>query len=406
MSWLWHPLSFFPFGLGALLAWSIWMFRRTSAHRVEAIDSDFRTTVSVVVPVFSEDPGLLAECLTTWLAEEPDELILVVDTGETLCRQMLSARELPDSVNVIIYKHNGKRSALGVGIRAATCEIVVLCDSDTAWAPGLLTEVVKPFGDPAVGGVGTRQFAAARDTSVWRRLASWLIDIRFLDYTPALGKRGCVPVLSGRTAAYRRCAISDVLEQLEHEVFLGRECVAGDDGRLTWLVLSQGYTTVFQRSAHAVSMFPATFSGFTKQRVRWARNSYRCYLTAAYKGWLWRQPLLSQITILQVLLTPLTMALALGFLIAAVREGSWAFAAVLVGWIVVGRAIRGLSHLQEQPRDLLLLPLVVLTVMYLALPVKIYAMVTMNRHGWLTRHAGQRGGEGQDRASLAGHAVA
>lgn len=403
---LWHPLGFFPFGLGAVLAWSIWLYRRTSAHRVAAIDSDFRTTVSVVVPVYSEDPGLLSDCLDSWLAEAPDELILVLDTGEALCQQMLAARDLPQSVTVIMYKHNGKRSALGVGIRAATGEVIVLCDSDTAWTPGLLTEVVKPFADPRVGGVGTRQSAAARETSVWRRLASWLINIRFLDYTPALGKRGCVPVLSGRTAAYRHCAITGVVDQLEHEIFLGRECVAGDDGRLTWLVLAQGYTTVYQRSAHAISMFPSTFSGFTKQRVRWARNSYRCYLTAAYQGWLWRQPLLCQITILQVLLTPITMALALGFLIAAIREGAWAFAAVLVGWIIVGRAIRGLSHLQEHPRDLLLLPLVVLTVMYLALPVKTYAFATMNRHGWLTRTAGQRGGEGQDRASLAGHAVA
>jgi cellulose synthase/poly-beta-1,6-N-acetylglucosamine synthase-like glycosyltransferase len=88
-------------------------------------------------------------------------------------------------------------------------------------------------------------------------------------------------------------------------------------------------------------MFPATFKGFTKQRVRWARNSYRCYLTAAYRGWLWRQPLLSQITILQVLLTPVTMGLALGFFLAALLSGAWAYTAVLIGWVVMGRAIRG-----------------------------------------------------------------
>lgn len=405
-SWLWHPLSFFPFGLGAILAWSIWLYRRTVAHHVQPIGGEFRTTVSVVVPVYSEDAHLLSDCLDTWLAENPDELILVVDTAEVECQAMLAARDLPPSVRVILFTHHGKRSALGVGIRAATCDVLVLCDSDTAWTRGLLTEVMKPFEDPRVGGVGTRQMAAARDTSVWRRLASWLIDVRFLDYTPALGARGCVPVLSGRTAAYRRALVAPVVGQLEREVFLGRECVAGDDGRLTWLVLSQGYRTVFQRSAVAVSMFPATFSGFTKQRVRWARNSYRCYLTAAYKGWLWRQPLLSQITILQVLLTPITMALALGFLVVAVSNGAYAFAGVLVGWILVGRAIRGLSHLQEQPRDIVLLPVVVLTVMYLALPVKLYAFATMNRQGWLTRQAGQRGGEGQDQSSLAGHAIA
>jgi cellulose synthase/poly-beta-1,6-N-acetylglucosamine synthase-like glycosyltransferase len=406
MTSIWHPWAFFPFGLGALFAWGIWLYRRTVAHRVGPIGGDFHTTVSVVVPVFGEDPALLAECLDTWLAEGPDELILVVDTGDVQCAAMLRSRHLASSVRIISFTHQGKRSALGVGIRAATGDVLILCDSDTAWTPGLVAEVMKPFADPRVGGVGTRQLAAARETSIWRRIASWLIDVRFLDYTPALGSRGCVPVLSGRTAAYRRTLVAPVVEQLEHEVFLGRECVAGDDGRLTWLVLSQGYRIVFQRSAVAVSMFPATFRGFTKQRVRWARNSYRCYLTAACCGWLWRQPLLSQITILQVLLTPVTMSLALGFFIAALLSGAWAYTAALIGWVVVGRAIRGLSHLREHPEDFLLIPLIPIVVMYLALPLKLFAFFTMNRQGWLTRHSGQRGGEGQDQESLDGHAIA
>ena len=71
-----------------------------------------------------------------------------------------------------------------------------------------------------------------------------------------------------------------VLPHLEHEFFLGRRCIAGDDGRLTWLVLASGYRTVYQSTAHALSMFPTTFRAFCKQRVRWSRNSYRCYLTA------------------------------------------------------------------------------------------------------------------------------
>ena len=75
-----------------------------------------------------------------------------------------------------------------------------------------------------------------------------------------------------------------VLDKLENEFFLGRRCVAGDDGRLTWLVLAQGYRTVHQSSAQALSMFPADFRSFVKQRVRWSRNSFRCYLTAIFKG--------------------------------------------------------------------------------------------------------------------------
>ncbi len=117
-----------------------------------------------------------------------------------------------------------------------------------------------PFIDPDVGGVGTQQNVYQRDTSVWRRIADWLVNLRYYDYVPAMGRAGAVPCVSGRTAAYRRTAVLPVLENLENEFFLGRRCVAGDDGRLTWLVLASGYKTVHQSIARALSMFPGTRS--------------------------------------------------------------------------------------------------------------------------------------------------
>ena len=72
-------------------------------------------------------------------------------------------------------------------------------------------------------------------------------------------------------------------------------------------MLAAGYRTVYQASAQADSMFPDSWAAFVRQRVRWSRNSYRCYLTALAQGWLWRQPLITQVTVLQILVTPLTM---------------------------------------------------------------------------------------------------
>jgi N-acetylglucosaminyltransferase len=39
-----------------------------------------------------------------------------------------------------------------------------------------------------------------------------------------------------------------------------------------------------------------------------------------------------------------------------------------------------------------------------ALPIKLYALVTMNRQGWLTRSGDRIGGEAQSEASLLGTA--
>src|SRR5699024_935993 len=147
-----------------------------------------------------------------------------------------------------------------------------------------------------------------------RSKRDWSSDVCSSDL-PAQGRFGAVACLSGRTAAYRASAVVPVVKDMEDEFFLGRRCIAGDDGRLTWLVLASGYRTVHQRSAKALSMFPSTFTAFVKQRVRWSRNSYRCYLTAAFKGWLWRVPVITKITVLQILITPLTMGMTIAYLL-------------------------------------------------------------------------------------------
>jgi hyaluronan synthase len=340
-------------GLMGLVSWTVWLFRRLLSIRYQPVVNHYRTTPSVVVPAYREAPDVLERCLRSWYRERPDEIIVVPDAADTEVIERGERFSLADPrIRVLPFEHQGKRSALGVGIRAAHYDVVVLTDSDTAWQPGLLAAVQMPFVDPMVGGVGTRQSVYQRNSSIWRRVADWLVSVRYLDNLPAQSRAGGVACLSGRTAAYRRVLLQPLLPSLEHEVFMGRECVAGDDGRLTWLILSAGFKTVYQSSARAVSMFPNKLRAFFKQRVRWSRNSYRCYLTSIAKGWLWRQPFITQVTVLQILLTPFSMATAL-------------------------------------------------VVIVVALPVKTWALLTMNTHGWLTRKSDRHGGEGQDQASLA-----
>jgi cellulose synthase/poly-beta-1,6-N-acetylglucosamine synthase-like glycosyltransferase len=394
----WHLLL--PIGVVGALSWSIWLIRKVLSARYRPTENDFRTTTSVVVPSFREDPDVLERCLATWLSQGPTEVIVVLDVEDTEAFSRLTARDDP-RLTVISFPHEGKRSALGVGIRAARFEVLVLCDSDTHWQPGLLDAVQMPFVDPAVGAVGTRQNVYLPMSSIWRRIADWIIDLRYLDYVPATSRAGAVVCVSGRTAAYRRSAVLPVLEHLEHEFFLGRRCIAGDDGRLTWLVLANGFRTVHQDSARALSMFPNSFQAFCKQRIRWSRNSYRCYLTAVWKGWLWRVPLVSQVTVLQILFTPVTMFAAVYYVVASgFSDRGWLALALSLTWVFLGRAIRSISHLRRRPSDLLILPLVALVIAMVALPIKTYALITMNKQGWLTRRSDLTGGEGQDEASL------
>ncbi|WP_430646471.1 glycosyltransferase [Agromyces sp. GXS1127] len=390
---------YFPIAIAGTIVWGLWIYRFVLSRRARPIWNDHRTTTSVIVPSFHEDPDILMRCLDSWRSQDPDEIIIVLDVEDLIAYDRITA--LGDSrLRPILFDHVGKRSALGAGIRQARFEVLVLTDSDTFWQPGLLRRVQMPFVDPLVGGVGTQQNVYQRNSSIWRKVADWLVNLRYYDYVPAMGRAGAVPILSGRTAAYRREAVLTVLDHLENEFFLGKRCVAGDDGRLTWLVLASGYRTVHQSTARATSMFPATFRAFVKQRVRWSRNSYRTYLTAAAKGWLWQVPFVTKVTVLQILLTPVTMGLTLFYLIFARLEPTPVGIAAAAAWLLVGRGIRGYSNLRRNPKDLLILPVLTLTVIFIALPVKLLAFVTMNRQGWLTRREGQIGGDGQDAATV------
>jgi cellulose synthase/poly-beta-1,6-N-acetylglucosamine synthase-like glycosyltransferase len=400
----WSQLHHYvPIGVVGALSWSIWLTRFSLSRIYRPVPPGYKTTTSVVVPSFREDPGILERSLDSWLAEGPTEVIVVPDLKDDTVIALLKARAATEPrLTVIPFAHTGKRSALGVGIRAATSEILVLSDSDTMWLPGLLAAVLAPFSDPKVGGVGTRQNVFQPRGSVWRRVADWMIDVRYLDYVRAQARAGAVACLSGRTVAYRRKAVMPVLEHLEDEFFLGRRCVSGDDGRLTWLVLASGFKTVYQSTARALSMFPDTGRAFLKQRLRWSRNSYRTYFTAIWKGWLWRQPFICQLSVLQIMFTPVTMGFAVTYLVAWVLHPQPLVAAIAVAWLLAGRCLRGVSHLRERPGDFWLLPLVAAMTIFVALPVKSYALLTMNVHGWLTRSADQTslGGEAQSASSL------
>ena len=57
------------------------------------------------------------------------------------------------------------------------------------------------LADPHVGGVGRRQNAYQPSASLGRRVADWMLDVRFFHFLPAVARRGAVHCISGRMAA-------------------------------------------------------------------------------------------------------------------------------------------------------------------------------------------------------------
>ncbi len=370
----------------AFIAWGLWLLRVDARRLYRPVEGEYSASTSVIIPVYHETSANLCLCVTSVLQNEPDEIILAVDSRDP--RNIRLAQEMAaqwDRVKALVINGPGKRLALAEGIKAARGRIVVLVDSDVAWTPGVLREILKPFQDPLVGGVGTRQNVRNPDGSILRRLADWLLDIRFEHMVPIQSAYGVVSCLSGRTAAYRRALLLPVLDQLVHETFLGRPCIGGDDGRLTSLVLRAGYQTVYQSTAQVYAEFPDRLLLALKQRLRWARNSFRCYLRAFGEGWVFRRPLILPLTMLIILIGPFGLFFTWAYFLYHAFYSDLLLASFLLAWAVIGRGIRGLPHLWRQPQDWVITPIIALAYLTVFLLLKSYAFLTMNEQGWITR---------------------
>jgi glycosyltransferase involved in cell wall biosynthesis len=119
--------------------------------------------LSIVIPVYNENPTL-RELVSKVVAVELDKEIILVDDGSSDgCREALAdlherglASWIPDpgvqrglnEVQVILQPKNmGKGAALRTGFAAATGDIVVIQDADLEYDPQDLVRVIQPIRD-------------------------------------------------------------------------------------------------------------------------------------------------------------------------------------------------------------------------------------------------------------------
>jgi cellulose synthase/poly-beta-1,6-N-acetylglucosamine synthase-like glycosyltransferase len=381
-----YYLVYLPLGILGLVRWTCWLIRRAPAALYQSVKEDYVLPLSIVVPVYQEDPEIFARAVESWLANGVDEVVLVIDVTDHACRQV--AARYP--VTVVITDVPGKRDALRRGWEACSTDLVALVDSDTIWADDVATEVCKPFADPSVGGVGTRQ-NVYNPKGFLQRVNDMFLDYRYFDENAAQTVMGrAVSCLSGRTAVYRRALLLEIANDFMDETFMGVPCMSGDDKRLTTLILERGHLTYMQRSARVWSTFPGTLRIFLKQRLRWARNTWRSDLRALSRRWVWRRPFLAY-TMIDKGVSSFTLLFSPIFMTLAILRQDWFFVACLAGWWWVSRSMKILPHLVRKPSSVLLIPGFV-AISFLMAVVKLCALATIRKQRWLTRQVSVENG--------------
>jgi hyaluronan synthase len=371
--------------------WALWLTKLLAARRylpfpVTGATADLRTTV--ILPVFKEPLDVFRRVLESVCANEPHEVIVVVDGADG--DLMRIARAHTDKV-VGIAK-DGKREAIRRGLLEASesTEIVVVLDSDTIWGPDVLRELLLAFADPRVGGVTPRQAIFDRDHNSVRLLADWIEDIRYRLVVPAQSVFGQVGCLAGRTIAYRRSAFTPAVEALVAQRVLGVEMHVGDDRVLTNEILRHGWRTVYQSTAVVWTDAPPTWRRFWAQQLRWGRSSQRETLLSL--RWLWRRPFAFVCFVSDIVIPfwlyaifALAVAHAVEHAPSPLHLSIAAQIAVAYSGMVLGIGIRQIPHFRRHPADLRYLPLFVLQLTFFMAPTRIVAFATMFHNSWTTR---------------------
>lgn len=383
---------FIPLGVIGLWRWTMWLAKRIPALAYRPIENDFNCSATIVTAVFREDPALFRRAIASWIANRPDRIIAVIDATDLACFTV--AAEFAE-VEVICDPTPGKRPKLVKGVDATSTDLVVLVDSDVIWAPDVLRKLKMPFIDPEMGGVSARPYmypSGDGRPTIWERLADFYLDSRYSTEVAATTRWGqAVSCLSGRTSAYRTQLLQSLREPFLNETFNGKACISGDDKCYTMLVLRQGYKTWHQLDAVIYSTFKPNFQGFTQQRIRWARNSFRSDFRALGQGWIWRHPYLA-VMLVDKQLSLLTQLNSPVFFLLAATSGHWRSVLFLVVWWHLSRAVKVCTHLIRRPSEFMLLPLFIGVTFVNAL-IRIYALFTLNKQGWLTRPVGMENGE-------------
>jgi len=383
-------LLLIPVGIIGFWRWGLWLIRKLVGLRYHPLQpSGYTTSTSIVTPVYNEDPQTFRNALESWLANGPNEIIAVIDYTDEICiqefRKFEEACAATGAVTtrLIVTRKAGKRAALVDGMQVANGEIIFLVDSDTIWEKDVLVRAIAPFEDPEVGGVTTRQNVLAPQT-IAQRLFDLYLDIRYLEEIRFLAAAGdAVTCISGRTAVYRRTAVLPLLDDLANETFWGQKVIAGDDKRLTHLVQAQGWKVRYQENARVYTPGFPQLAPFIRQRVRWARNSWRADLRSIFSSWLWKRPVLAFYSI-DRLFQPLTSLVAPTYLVLSIIYQDWFTTIIILVWWFVSRTIKIWMHLRRRRSSIIILPFYIFFI-YMNALIRIYAFFTMNHQSWVTR---------------------
>jgi hyaluronan synthase len=146
-------------------------------------DNGHRPTVSIIIPAFNEEEGIIGTIDSCVSVDYPPSLLQVIvvndgSTDETWERIKTAKLRWPHIVAVDLGRNYGKRGAMAEGIRRANGEILTFVDSDSYLDADAVTNIVQPFSDQRVG-------AVVGHAEVRNQMSNWITKMQQVRYYSA-----------------------------------------------------------------------------------------------------------------------------------------------------------------------------------------------------------------------------
>jgi cellulose synthase/poly-beta-1,6-N-acetylglucosamine synthase-like glycosyltransferase len=223
--------------------------------------------VSILIAGHNEADAI-EECVNS-LAEQTFqdfEIVCVSDGSTDATYRIMQRLQREGKVHKIAecQIRGGKSSAINLGMRLASGDIVVVIDCDCAFERNSIEEILRPFADPQVGAVGGSVLVRNGEKSITASLQAIEYMVAIQLGKTAMDAVGQLSIISGAFGAFRRDAFMKVgmMDQ-----------GPGEDGDITIRLRIYGYKIVFAIRSIAYTDVPVLLFNLLKQRQRWERDA-------------------------------------------------------------------------------------------------------------------------------------
>jgi cellulose synthase/poly-beta-1,6-N-acetylglucosamine synthase-like glycosyltransferase len=266
-----------------------YVVRMKTQARAQRSGHPYHPFVSVVIPAYNEQVGLVNTVKTLLASTYRNMEIIVVNDGSTdhtatsMHRFLTTyAQSMQGALTLIpVYcltkPRGGKGSALNSGIAQARGEIVCTFDADTVVAQQCIERLVSYFVEPSIMAVaGNIKIGNRKQLIGMVQHLEYFLDFQMKQAEAMLGT---IFVIGGANAALRK----SVFEQIG-----GYDPgMLTEDMELSFRLQRAGLRIFYAHDACVYTEGPSTWSALFRQRLRWKRG--RVEVMHAYRACIWSQ---------------------------------------------------------------------------------------------------------------------